>query len=96
MDVGARLDALRTANVTVNAENLALQTLLFSLMISLHRSGTVPPRIFSTTFEVASEFLSSLAITGGKSDARTDTGEPRILAALRIVEDFRKEFESSR
>jgi hypothetical protein len=96
MDVGDKLEALRTASVTLNAENLAQQTLLFSLMISLHRSGAVPPKIFTTTFEVASQFLSSLAMTVDGADARTETGEPRILAALRIVEEFRQEFESAR
>ena len=96
MDVGEKLEALRTASVTLNAESLAQQTLLFSLMISLHRSGAVPPQIFTTTFEVASQFLSSLAMTVDGVDAKTDTGEPRLLAALRIVEDFRTEFESAR
>ena len=96
MDVSAKLDALRTASVTLNAETLAQQTLLYSLMISLHRSGVVPPHIFATTFEVASQFLSSLAMTADGADAPTETGEPRVLAALRIVEEFRKEFESAR
>lgn len=96
MDLSAKLDALRTASVTLNAESLAQQTLLFSLMIALHRSGAVPPHIFATTFEVASQFLSSLAMTVDGADARTETGEPRILAALRIIEDFRQEFESVR
>jgi hypothetical protein len=95
-NVSERLDDLRAESVSLNAENLALQTLLFSLMISLHRSRAVPPEVFSRTFEVASQYLSSLAMRQDGADSKTATGEHGTLAALRIVEDFRAEFEGSR
>ena len=95
-NVAEQLEDLNAESVSLNAENLALQTLLFSLMISLHRSRTVPPEVFSRTFEVASEFLSALAMRAGDADLKTATGEPRTLAALRIIEEFRSEFEESR
>jgi hypothetical protein len=95
-DVAERLEDLRAESVTLNAENLALQTLLFSLMISLHRSQAVPPEVFSRTFEVASQYLSSLAMRLDEVDSKTAAGEPLTLAALRIIEDFRTEFEGTR
>jgi hypothetical protein len=69
---------------------------LFSLMIALHRSGTVPPAVFSNTFEVASQYLSALAFRGEGTEITTSSGEPQSLAALRIIEEFRTEFETSR
>jgi hypothetical protein len=94
--LGEKIDILSAESATLNADTLALQTLLFSLMIALHRSGTVPPRVFSNTFEVASQYLSALAVRVDGKDIKTVSGEPQTLAALRIIEDFRTEFETSR
>jgi hypothetical protein len=94
LDKSVEILRLETANLSADA--LALQTLLFSLMIALHRSGTVPPHVFNNAFEVASQYLSALALGTANSDLTTSTGEPQTLAALRIIEDFRAEFETSR
>ena len=94
--LGEKIEILRAESASLNADSLALQTLLFSLMIALHRSGTVPARVFTHTFEVASQYLSALAVRVEGNDVKTASGEPETLAALRIIEDFRVEFETSR
>jgi hypothetical protein len=94
--LGERIEALRAESASLNADTLALQTLLFSLMIALHRSRAVPPEVFTRTFEVASQYLSALAVQIDGNDGRTASGEPETLAALRIIEDFRVEFETTR
>jgi hypothetical protein len=93
---GEKLEVLRAESATLNADILALQTLLFSLMIALHRSGAVPPEVFTRTFEVASQYLSALAVRINGEDVKTSSGEPESLAALRVIEDFRVEFETTR
>ena len=93
---GEKIERLRLESASLNADTLALQTLLFSLMIALHRSGTVPPMVFNHTFEVASQYLSALAVQIDGADLKTASGEPETLAALRIIEDFRIEFETTR
>ena len=40
-NVDEQLEDLRSESVSLNADNLALQTLLFSLMISLHKSDAL-------------------------------------------------------
>ena len=95
-NMSERLETLRAESVSLNADTLALQTLLFSFMISLHKSGTVPERVFTNTFEVASQFLSTLAVRVDGTDQTTSSGEPQTLAALRMIEDFRAEFEGAR
>jgi hypothetical protein len=95
-EMSERLDSLQRESVTLNADTLALQTLLFSLMISLHKSGAVPERVFAHTFEVASQYLSTLAVRVDGTDLKTSSGEPQTIAALRIIEDFRAEFEGAR
>ena len=92
-DFVARLDALKAENVSLHAETLALQTLLFSLIIALHKSGAVPPRVIDSAFEVASEFLSALAVRVDRQDMQTLSGDAQTIAALRIVEEFRAEFD---
>ena len=80
-------DAVKREIERLSGENIALQTLLFSLMHALVSNGGLPNSDAERVFDAASSFLEGQAIRLGRKASPEQT-----LTALRVVEQLRREF----
>jgi hypothetical protein len=81
------IDFLKREIISLHAETLALQTLLFELMISIRASGAIDSHFLERSFDHAADSCEAIAIRAGKT---ADPGHT--VGALRIVEQLRNQF----
>ena len=86
-DLESDIEFLKTENVKLHAETLALQTLLFSALTALVAGGNVPRVVIEKAFDCSEDFLTGLAVKEGKTARPEHT-----LGALRIIEQLREQF----
>jgi hypothetical protein len=82
---------LKTENIRLHAETLALQVLLFELMASLRASKAVATHYLERAFDHAADACEANSIRWGKRAAPEQTA-----GALRIVEQLRDQFMATK
>jgi hypothetical protein len=87
MNVEQEIAFLRAQSLSLHAETLALQVLLFSLLSGLARVGAGGPQFGEQVFDHAIEFCTALAMRLGKFASPEHTG-----GAICILEQLRAQF----
>jgi hypothetical protein len=82
---------LKAENIRLHAETLALQVLLFELMVSLRASKVVDTHYLERALDQAADACEANAIRWGKRPVPEQTSE-----ALRIVEQLRNQFMATK
>jgi hypothetical protein len=82
---------LKAENIRLHAETLAIQAILFELMVGLRTSGAVDRLYLESAFDNAANGCEALAIMLGKRAASEHT-----VGALRIVEQLRDQFVAAK
>jgi hypothetical protein len=82
---------LKAENIKLHTETLAIQAILFELMVGLRTSGTVDRLFLESAFDNAANGCEALAIFLGRRAASEQT-----VGALRIIEQFRDQFVAAK
>jgi hypothetical protein len=78
---------LKAENIRLHAETLAIQSLLFELMVALRTSGTLDRLFLESAFDNAANGCEAIAIFLERRAASEHT-----VGALRIIEQLRDQF----
>ncbi|MBT3532626.1 MAG: hypothetical protein HN478_02040 [Rhodospirillaceae bacterium] len=83
----ASMELIESEIIALNAEVLANQTLLITLMTAIKATGTMQDPAITEVFDRSVNFLETRAISLGKTAAHG-----HVVGALGIVEDLRRSF----